>query len=213
MDLIFDDLQKLYGDRFFLVPGDAVFSSSEANSEPLPEAQTVTPVEAQVETAPEAQVETTPEAQVATPVERKDSHESPPSSEEVLTPTGKLTWRPKPQSQVLFILHASELGNRELTDLLKKIVASIEIPFDAAGFGVITGEINAADFRDMPNPYGVVFDNGLIFGDTNPTKVPGGQNIEEGTLYFTHRLAELKDDRELKKALWEQLQEIQQKLV
>ncbi len=177
MNLNLEDLQRLYGDRFFLVPGDDTYHPF------------VVP------------------AKGSTPIQ------SSTTTEEVLRPTGKLIWRPKPRSKVLFIIHQSELKDKVLTDLLKKIVESIEIPFDSAGFGIITGKINAMDFEGMPNPFGVVFDNALMFGDSNPIMVPRNKNIESGTLYFTQRLSKLKGDKELKKALWEQLQEIRQKLV
>lgn len=174
MELIPEDLQRLYGDRFFIVPGQGAEGNSTAK-----------------EKAPSNQQGST-------------SDNSPSSSQE--EPTGKLVWRPKPASKVLFILHASELKNKELTDLLKKIVESIKIPFEAAGFGVLTGDVNSADFQDMPNPFGVLFDSSIRFGDQNPLDVNGGK------LFFTYKLSELMENRDYKKELWEQLQEIQSQI-
>ena len=178
MELKSEDLQRLYGDWIFIVPGEGEEKAEVSENE-----------------AP-AQ-ESSPAAEPAeAPATASDSH----------APTGKLIWRPKEASKVLFILHQSELRQKELTDLLKKIVESIKIPFEAAGFGVITGDINAADFANMPNPFGVLFDSDLRFGEGNPTEVYGGK------LYFTHQLAALNENRDLKKELWGQLQEIQKQL-
>lgn len=194
MNLIPEDLQRLYGDRFYMVPGD--LPGSDENPDDKVE-QEGGKVSAAAPTATGDQGGTTNES----------------SAPQRPSPTGKLIWRPKPTSQVLFILHQAELKEKELTDLLKKIVESIKIPFDAAGFGVLTGEVNESDFQEMPNPYGVVFDHSLKFGNDNPILVEGAPEIDRGTLYFTHKLSELKDDRELKKVLWGHLQEIQKKLV
>ena len=179
MELKSEDLQRLYGDWIFIVPGEGEEQASVSENEaPAPK------------TEPDSPTNTV----------------SSPPADASPAPTGKLIWRPKEASKVLFILHQSELREKELTDLLKKIVESIKIPFDAAGFGVITGEINAADFANMPNPFGVLFDSDLRFGDGNPSDVNGGK------LYFTHQLAALNENRDLKKELWGQLQEIQQQL-
>ena len=177
MELKSEDLQRLYGDWIFIVPEEGEEQAGDAaNEAPAPK------------TEPDSPTETV-----------SSTGDSP-------APTGKLIWRPKEASKVLFILHQSELKQKELTDLLKKIVESIKIPFEAAGFGVITGDINAADFANMPNPFGVLFDSDLRFGEGNPTEVYGGK------LYFTHQLAALNENRDLKKELWGQLQEIQKQL-
>ena len=177
MELKPEDLERLYGKHFFLV-------------EP--------PMETQKEASDETdQVKTSAEKEVSKP-----NSGSPAAS----SAAGKLTWRPKPDSKVLFILHQSELRNKELTDLLKKIVQSIEIPFEKAGFGIVEGIPDLGQFDGMPNPYGVVFDHVLNPTGDNPVQVEGGD------LYFTHRLDELKDNNEYKRALWNHLKHIKQQI-
>ncbi len=188
MELKAEDLQRLYGDWIFVIPGD----EAESGVNTYQGTETASPLP--------------PAEKAATPSEGASSAHPAPEESTQLSPTGKLIWRPKPASKVLFILHQSELKQKDLTDLLKKIVESIKIPFEAAGFGVITGDINSADFANMPNPFGVVFDSSIRYGDSNPTQANGGD------LYFTYKLAELSEDRNKKKELWGQLQEIQAKL-
>jgi|GEM_PF-3150820 len=179
MDLRAEDLANLYGDAFYLVPGDsfeAKVDDASSSSDPEP-------------AHGDDSQSSTPEAPPSTSVEK---------------PSGNLIWRPKPASKVLFVLHADEFKDKELAQLLKKIVESIQIPLDSAGFGVLKGgPINAADFDDMPNPFAVIFDAEMEFAGSNPA------TFSTGTVYFAHKLAE---HRDFKKELWEQLKEIHSQL-
>lgn len=134
-------------------------------------------------------------------------NESGSEEQEHVPPTGAIHWRPKPDSKVLFVLHQAEIRDTELAGLLKKIVQSIGIPFEAAGFGIIReGKPNRADFLGMPNPYAVVFDDSLA---------PEGQlHIESDgkDIFFTANLARLNDDQSAKRTLWEHLKTIKSKL-
>lgn len=125
---------------------------------------------------------------------------------EELVPTGCINWRPKANSQVLFILHQKELKEKELTDLLKKIVQSIEIPFEAAGFGILTDTPNEADLDELPNQFGVVFDLSLNYSEQNPV------DTKNGKLFFAATLSQLQNDRQAKMELWSQLKSIKEKL-
>lgn len=189
MDLRAEDLQALYGDSFFLVPGDSFFEAHEKSTSSTPSTAEVTPTE-----ATSTPSETTPVAKEPTP-------------ESGNRPSGNLIWKPKPASKVLFVLHTEEFKDKELALLLKRIVESIQIPLDSAGFGVLKGgPINAADFNDMPNTFAVIFDLTMEFGGINPAIFP------TGTVYFAHKLSELQDSRDFKKELWEQLKEIHSQL-
>jgi hypothetical protein len=117
-----------------------------------------------------------------------------------------IKWRPKASSKLLFVAHAAELKDPVLGELLKKIVASIGIPFDAAGFGIIQGAVQPGEFDLMPNPYGVVFDLDLWPGASNPCMVAGHE------LFFAPRLSALAEDKNAKKALWAFLQAVQPKI-
>lgn len=119
---------------------------------------------------------------------------------------GPVIWKPKAESKVLFIIHRAELKQKELGDLLKKIVESIEIPFEQAGFGIIAGKPQLDDLLNMPNPYGVVFDYNFVEGGTNPVDKNGNR------LYITRTLQELAENREYKMELWGFLKEIKTKI-
>ena len=179
MELDIGQISALYGEQFFLLQDE--------EAEGVSPKETATPVP------------------VDAPVPAEEGKATPPD-EGSLKGTGNLNWRPKPNSQVLFVLHQSELQDKALTDLLKNIVQSIEIPFESAGFGIVTGAVNQADFEDMPNPFAVVFDQELNWTKANPVA------HSKGSLYFTHRLAELTKNREFKMALWQQLQVIKSKI-
>ena len=191
-----EDVVRLYGDRFYVVSDEDVAVTAEAPAE----TRATTPEVAEVG-------ETSPEKPAEKPVEK--TAEKPTEAEEAAKVEEKdpgIIWRPKETSKVLFILHQSELKDKELTDLLKKIVQSIEIPFESAGFGIIVGEVRAEDFQAMPNPMGVIFDQSLNNTNENPAGIDGK------TIWFTHRLAELKDNRDYKLALWESLKVIKKNL-
>ncbi len=187
MELQHEDLRALYGEHFYVVPGGA---EKETDTGEKPEEKAVE----KEEVTENASAPVAPQ-EIAPPTEKKQ-----PQSE------GAITWRPKPTSKVLFILHQEELRNKELTELLKKIVQSIEIPFESAGFGIVKGLPELKQFHGIPNAFGVVFDHVLNPTGDNPVEVEGGQ------LYFTHRLAELQDNRDYKRALWEQLKLIKSKI-
>lgn len=185
------DLKAIYGSTFFLVPGDEL-------SQPIDVVADSTSMTS--EAPQEAPVKGTEEKPLEETVETVNTSAG-------LRPTGAIQWRPKPSSRVLFILQQAELKDKELTELLKKIVQSIGIPFDAAGFGIVKGEINQADLEGLPNPFGVVFDKGLGYSEENP--VPLKDHKE---LFFSYKLGELKDNKQYKIELWEHLKKVKEKL-
>ena len=189
MDLRPEDIQPIYGDTFFIVADDA---TEEGNAEVAAvEPEKVEPVKAE-------------------PIKEEKSEPvavQEPAAEPSLSPTGNITWRTKEASQVLFILHQNEIRDKELGELLKKIVASIGIPFEQAGFGIVKGEVNLADFQQLPNPYGVVFDLAL-----RPAGTENPMVVDAGTLFFCDKLDEMKDNNDMKRELWNYLKGLKEKL-
>lgn len=135
------------------------------------------------------------------------SEEKPKPSEtiEAKPKTSGITWKPKPSSKILFVLQAEEFKDKELGEFLKKIVASLEIPLEFAGFGVISGEISMEEFETMPTQYAVVFDERLASMGPNPI-VHASKSI-----FFSQTLRELSTDINGKKALWAHLKEVRVK--
>ena len=195
IELNYDDLQGLYGDKLYVLPEDPGVSQPSPKPPMEEKSEAKEPVSKVAATEQSEPQEVDPPQQVQPKVPAKPANDG-------LNEAGQITWRPKPTSKVLFILHQEELRNKELTELLKKIVQSIEIPFESAGFGIVKGLPELKQFHGMPNPFGVVFDHVLNPSGDNPVEVEGGR------LYFTHKLDELKDNRDYKRALWEFLKEI-----
>ncbi len=132
----------------------------------------------------------------------------PTPTTQVTTPaaTSGITWKlKKTPPKVLFVISAEEFNNKELTDLLKKIVESLGIPTDFVSFGSIGGQISLPELDAMPAPFAVVFDQ-VLAGAGNPVQVAAGE------VFFTHPLAALSTDNGLKRVLWEYLKQVQSKL-
>lgn len=128
-----------------------------------------------------------------------------PQPEKVAATPG-IVWRLKETSKMLFVLHQDEFKDKALTELLKKIVESLKIPFEAAGFGMITGTVNPSEFDTMPKDIAVVFDRDLLGPSSNP------RTVAVGEVYFTHKLALLANDQAYKRELWNYLKQVQSKL-
>ena len=178
-----ESLSLLYGDVFYIFPEDKAMASSPAKSEQ------VSPL-------------------IAAPIE--PIQQAPPAK---VTPTmaptmGKpgITWRPKPTSKVLFVLQLSEFKDPSLTDLLKKIVDSLGIAPEFVGFGQIDGTVHLEEFDAMPNPFAIVFDQGVWGGADNPV------HLGKGEVYFSHRLEVLQNDAEMKRHLWAYLKALKEKI-
>jgi hypothetical protein len=143
------------------------------------------------------------ETPVATPIAGEPAQFTQSATHE---PTSGITWKLKKTApKVLFVIQAAEFTNKELTDLLKKIVESLGIPTEFVSFGTIGGQISLPEFAAMPAPFAVVFDQGLAAA-ANPVQVAAGE------VFFTHPLAVLSADNSLKRVLWEYLKQVQSKL-
>ena len=144
------------------------------------------------------------------PTSQSQDHQRNESSSDapISNSNSGITWKLKPRSKVIFILHPNEWDNRELTDLLKKIVLSLQIPTDLAGFGLlpISPQLSTKDFEEMPAEFGVVFDNHLNPQSDNPLNFEGKQ------IFFTQTLAELTGNNDQKRSLWNFLKTIKAQL-
>lgn len=223
-----EDLPRLYGSLLYVIPDKSseaarpklVEAAPEVQAKPAPLApepkaevpgpepdpphtlQAPATKEQAAKPAQLRQAPTPPETRQA-PSPPKTLH-SQPASRPQAAPS-PVRWRLKENSRVLFILHKEEMKDKALTALLKKIVASIELPFEAAGFGTITGPYSPPDLAPLPHEYAVVFDD--RFADMqDPLQLDGG------IVYFSHQLGTLTDNRGYKKALWEKLKQIRSKL-
>jgi DNA polymerase III psi subunit len=152
----------------------------------------------------EIQVQTPLSPAVELPVETKTT-QAPVAQAAEATPG--IAWRLKTTApKILFVLQASEFHNKELTELLKKIVESLKIDTAYVSFGAIAGPISMAELDRMPAAIAVVFDQSLFQGE-NP------QPVAAGEVYFSHSLASLAQDNTLKRSLWDYLKLVQPKLV
>lgn len=183
-----ESISLLFGEAFYIVPeqGDAV----DAPAKPAKEA--AKPVTAAI---PKIDPPTTPQVQEPVRVD-------PP----VVQPRAGIQWRAKPTSKMMFILQQAELKDPILTEFLKKIVEAIGIPFDSAGFGIINGPVNLAEFEQMPNRYGVVFD-GDLWMSPNVATTFGDKEV-----FFSMRLAYLQNDADSKRELWGYLKNLKEML-
>jgi hypothetical protein len=117
-----------------------------------------------------------------------------------------VAWKLKPGTRALFVMHEDEFKNKTLTDLLRKIVLSINLPAEMAGFGVIRKGASAVEFTDFPGNIAVVFDDSLNTGATNP------MDMADKRIYFSRKLAQLTNSEPDKRLLWANLKEIKKQL-
>jgi hypothetical protein len=185
-----ESISLLYGETFYIVP------SEEVNQKPVALAS-------QPKAAPikEAIVTEVPEKPVAPKVEEKV----------IVTATQPIRpgiqWKGKPTAKMMFILQQVEFKDPVLVEFLKKIVEALGIPFDAAGFGVISGPVHLSEFEAMPIRYGVVFDGDLWMSPNMAT------SFGDNEVFFSMRLAYLQNDPESKRQLWGYLKNLKDMLV
>lgn len=186
-----DSIALLYGETFYIVPDSSPASElTSVNAVGVnPEASSL-PSTQETDAAPHHQEPEPPNPVVA-----------PPSSQQP-----GIHWRPKPTSKMLFVLQQTELKDSLLTDFLKKIVASVEVPFEEAGFGIIHGPVHLKEFEQMPHRYAVVFDNDIW-------KRPDAlATLGSNQVFFTKRLAYLQQDADAKRELWAYLKQLKETL-
>jgi hypothetical protein len=195
-----ESLPLLYGETFYMFPQDLGIADSptESPKKDLPQVpktrlEPVTDTPAKVEPKVEPKTEQKPAVAQLSDL---------PGIENI----PGITWRKKPTSQVLFILREEEMKNTECTDLLKNIVKAIGLSFENTGFGIIKGPVSLQEFANMPNPYGIVFDNSIYTGTQNPAF------FMENEVFFSHQLEKLANDKNLKLQLWNFLKELKDRI-
>lgn len=82
-----------------------------------------------------------------------------------------ISWKLKPQAQIVFVLTKEEFSNKKLTELLKVWVLSAEISTAHIGFGIFPGAAKAIRLVDLPVDLAVVF---------GPPESPGKSSLQLG---------------------------------
>jgi hypothetical protein len=185
------DIARLYGGRLYVIRerGEAQ-ATPKTPSPAVPETEAEKPAEKPVRkaktTAPEAQPEVKQETAPSTPA---------------------LTWKLKNDSpKVIFMLPEIEFGNKQLTELLRKIVVASQVPTDDVGFGVIHHKPSAADLAAMPAPYGFLLDDSMSPFPANVAEIEGRK------IWVAKKLSLMAKDDSLKADLWRMMKEFMQLL-
>lgn len=131
------DILQLYGKHLFIIPDDKVAPQPE--TKPVAEPVAVSPP-------------------VETPIaEPQPVAESGPVHFQAGKP---VTWKLKPDTRLALVLRSEEFANKQLTSALKGYIVGAAIDTKLIGFGILEGEGDEWDLRDMPCPVGVVFGGG-----------------------------------------------------
>jgi DNA polymerase III psi subunit len=120
--------------------------------------------------------------------------------EETQSNENAIIWRNKPQGKVTFVIDEPEIKDKNLTSLLKNIVAAIQIPFDAVNFGVITHPFTLENFQSMATEQAVVFGLEYLPATENPI------SYQNRTIYKVPKLAQMVNNQAQKKIAWNTLQ-------
>lgn len=144
MEFSQEDIIRLYGKRFFLLP-DEVTSSSD--SEP----------EADAEGVAATQPSTAPPAESASPSAPPAAQQEVESYASTFQQGAPVEWKMKPHAQLALLLQASEFSDRALTTALKGYIVKAGISTEVVGFGIIPDDCPAFDMQQMPVKVGVVF--------------------------------------------------------
>lgn len=185
-----ESISLLYGETIYIVPGE-----QDAVKPPVAIAQ---PVTSPAVSSPTVE---TPIKSAEPAVEKKAAEIAIPQ----LRPG--IQWKSKPTAKMMFILQQVEFKDPILVEFLKKIVEALGIPFEAAGFGVISGPVHLSEFEGMPIRYGVVFDGDLWMSPNMAT------TFGDKEVFFSMRLAYLQNDPESKRQLWGYLKNLKDMLV
>ena len=124
MDLSREDVRKLYGEWWYIVPDDAPVQEVEAVAENKIE------VEAEV-------------------VEEKSPPE--PLLDDVIFSQGEsIVWKLKVEAKIAFVLLESEFTNKNLTASLKSYVLQAGSSLSEIGFGIIQQQATQFDLSNVP---------------------------------------------------------------
>ena len=115
-------------------------------------------------------------------------------------------WKTKPDARLMLMMAPGEMKDTRLTDLLKRIVQALEIPFEYCGFGMVQAPLQAADLAEMPTQRGVLFGRQYY---------PGAEGLvqeEDKQLYVVPALYEMIDNKANKKLAWQALETLKNDL-
>lgn len=102
----------------------------------------------------------------------------------------------KPDGRITFFLRESEINRKDLTELLKKIVEAMKIPFTEVNFGKILRPAQQTDFDKMKTPYGVILDLNYFPLD------PGNTRTSAEGYYVVPCLEDMQGDAGEKRKAW-----------
>jgi len=102
-------------------------------------------------------------------------------------------WMNKPQGKITFFIDKDEMKDKNLTELLKKIVIALKIPTEYVSFASINGHFKPSVFRFMQTSIGLVFGNFLA-------AEPGKHGDKD--IYVVPSLTEMTQDESFKRTAW-----------
>jgi hypothetical protein len=143
-------LKALYGKHFY-VPG---FSQQLMQLPEVPSANSVNSIpRVAAAVLPQNQPKTVglPTPQNAIPVAITTKGTQPAKD------TTRVEFKEKPLARLTVFLCEAEYSNRQLTELLKKIIEALELPLQVVAFGKVKAQLLPEDFEAMPTRYGLLF--------------------------------------------------------
>ncbi|MEL7534651.1 MAG: hypothetical protein AAFN10_25310 [Bacteroidota bacterium] len=166
MDFSSNDINLLYGERFFLIEADEAKGGSVPPQEKAPiaaetKAEAVKPSPQTEEASPNPKevVESTPAVESPKPVAAEPAAVVPsPPPVHLLTTGEKAVWKMRPTAQFVVVLRKQEFANRDLTGLLKNQLLQAQIDPTMVGFGIISDEAKSIDLSSSEKPFVLLFD-------------------------------------------------------
>ena len=169
------DISLLYGEQLFIVPPSV--SAQQETSTPKTASE---PKPVEIPSEEESPAKEAAKKKIRPPV--------------IVPPFGAegtaITWRMKPQANMVLILSSEEFSNRALTQHLKQCIEQAGIPTANVGFGQSDPTAQKWNLSDMPVRKGIFF--------ISPQDTPLFQAIpwQEKQLYFAGPLSHLQKNAE-----------------
>jgi hypothetical protein len=109
----------------------------------------------------------------------------------------------KPDAGITFFLRETEFQRKDLTDILKKIVEAMQIPFSEVSFGKILRPAKSEDFAQMKTPYGVILDLNYLPLDAGEMESPDMKG-----LHVIPCLVDMQENEGVKRKAWQRLKKL-----
>ncbi len=182
------DIARLYGTRLFVI--------RDRGASPVPP----------VESLPTQKEPEVPSEKPVTKAKSKAA-ETPAVQQPEAPATPSISWKLKnDQPKVIFMLPELEFSNKQLTELLRKIVVASQVPTEDVGFGVLHRKPSVEELAEMPAPYGFLLDDTL-----NPFSTPVAE-ANGKRIWVAKRLSLMAKEESLKAELWRMMKEFMQLL-